>query len=747
MSRSRDTDRGMLPVRVTVVDALVVAGLVVAASLAFGAAYGDHRWLIACAGGALVGAAVAAVADRLRWRWPVTTLTVVVAYLLFGAALAVPSTTVAGVLPSVESVRLLALGVVTSWRQLLTVAVPVGSTGALMIPVYLAAIVTSAAGVSIAGRTRRPLWALTAPLAMMLVAALFGSTTPWLPLLSGGAVALGGLCWASWRLRGQGKTAGLDVRRPISAAVVLAAAVAAAMLLGPQIDVGERYALRTTVEPPIDPQEFPSPLVGFRKYFKQQHDAVLFTVAGLPQGVRIRLAALDDYNGVTYGTSTASGAFVPVGDVIDGSGLGRQATIDVTIGDYRGVFLPSAGPLSALTFRSANGTALHEAFRYSAGNAAGLVLSGLSAGDEYRADVVVVPSAADLDLAGTPIERVTLPAPDAVPEAVSSMAGRLIEDASTPYERIEAIRRGLADQGFLSHGSDGEQPSPSGHGADRLTRLLGDTQMVGDQEQFAPAMALMLRSLGIPARVVMGFAPGQVGPDGVAVVHGADATAWVEVPFEGVGWVTFDPTPDDQSITQEPEPEPEVAQRAQVRQPPPPAEPPQEANTADVDQGDTEDRDDDQKHEDTDSLLATLATVGLWVGVPILLLGLPIATILWLKSRRRRRRRHAPAPVDRISGGWDQIVDRAIDLGYRSPVARTRSEAARELDRTFGASTVLLARRADAGVFGPEDVEEVEAARFWSDVDAALLGLNSRQSRLRRWRASLSPGSLRRRRR
>ena len=122
------------------VDAVVIAGLVVAASLAFGAAYGGQRWLIACAGGALVGALISLLAARLRWPWAVTTLAVFVGYLVFGGALAVPTTAIAGVVPGVESLRQLTVGVVTSWRQLLTVAVPVGTAGAVLIPVYLTAV-------------------------------------------------------------------------------------------------------------------------------------------------------------------------------------------------------------------------------------------------------------------------------------------------------------------------------------------------------------------------------------------------------------------------------------------------------------------------------------------------------------------------------------------------------------------------------------------------------------------------------
>lgn len=741
----------------SIVDGCVIAGLVVVVSLAFGGAYGGTRWLIAAAGGALVGAAAGWLAARLRWPWWGTVLAAAVGYLVFGAALAVPSTAIGGTVPSVESLRLLTLGVVSSWRQLLTVAVPVGTSGALMIPVLLTALVTAAVGTSVALRARRPLWALAAPLATLLVAALFGATSPWWPLISGLGLALAGLAWASWQSRSAG--AGLDLRRPVSALVVLAAAVAAGQYLGPQVDVGERYALRETVQPPFDPQQYPSPLVGFRKYFKEQRQADLFTVTGLPASARIRLAAMDDYNGVTYATSSAVDPFRKVGDEIteEQTAPGSTAAIvDIIINDYRGVFLPIGGSLTSLEFGSDDAAGLHDAFRYSPGNTTGVVVTGLSAADSYRADVLITPPARDLNLNSTPVASVSLPSPGRIPDGLKTMAGKLSEQARTPYEKVAAIQKGLADQGFLSHGIENEEPSASGHGLDRLSALVGDTALVGDQEQFAPTMALMLRSLGIPARVVMGFAPppgdDAAGPaaspadGGSWTVHGSDATAWVEVPFQGVGWVAFDPTPDDRRIEQEPDPEPKVEPRAQVLQPPPPPQPPQEIATDDVDRSNG-DHDDGATKDDSPpqfgDVLRTILVVTAWVGIPLLVICGPIAFILWRKARRRRRRIQAAVIADRFSGGWDQIMDVAADFGFRGAMGRTRPETAADLDEALGGSTALLARRADARVFGPEDLDDAQAQQFWADVDAAVLGLSIGRSRWRRIRAAVSLRSLR----
>ena len=120
-------------------------------------------------------------------------------------------------------------------------------------------------------------------------------------------------------------------------------------------------------------------------------------------------------------------------------------------------------------------------------------------------------------------------------EGVYRLAHRLVADAQTPYDGAIAIQRHL----LRNYAYDTEvrrAPYP-------LASFLFD-QRAGYCQQFAGSMALMLRLVGIPARVVSGFAPGTAGPGGdVYTVHDTDAHSWVEVYFRGIGWVNFDPTP------------------------------------------------------------------------------------------------------------------------------------------------------------------------------------------------------------
>ena len=609
---------------------LAIAALIVVSSLAFAPAYGGYRWLAAAIGGAILGALIGWGTAALRLHWAFTVLGTAVGYLLFGAALAAPDSAIAGVLPSLESTRLLSVGVVTSWQQVLTVAVPVGSSGALLVPVYFSALVLSVAATSVICRTPRPLFALLAPAVMLTVAALFGTTQSHLPLVSGGALAIGGLLWASAIGVGGPSGVKLDVRRPVSGVLVIVAAVAAVLFVGGSAaPTAARFALRTEVSPPFDPQIYPSPLSGFRNYVGSdaQKKVKLFTVTGLPADTKVRLAALDQYDGVAFTVTDDTGAFRRVGDQIAESASGATVSGQLTVDRYQGVYLPAVGLLTGIKFGGDRASTLTENFRYSTGSAVGVATSGLQQGDSYHFDAVEPGTTSDAELTSALVDNSTgLPVPGKIPDAARTAATKYADSANGAYAKAAAMANGLKAAGHLSHGSKTETlPSASGHGIDRLTRLLNDPQMIGDQEQFAPALSMMLWSQGIPNRVVMGFSTGKsVG--GPITVTGADVTAWVEVPFAGHGWVAFDPTPDQTSKAPQPNPKQQAAPKPQVVQPPPPPPPPGQAKTSDVDQSksDAKNPDDNNKKKHDDPAASGVSAwwgVGFGVGGLVLLVG------------------------------------------------------------------------------------------------------------------------------
>jgi transglutaminase-like putative cysteine protease len=120
-------------------------------------------------------------------------------------------------------------------------------------------------------------------------------------------------------------------------------------------------------------------------------------------------------------------------------------------------------------------------------------------------------------------------------ERTYRLARQLAAGQATAYDVVRNVERHL-QRGFLYD----ERPP--------LRRLPLDAFLFQDKigycQQFSGAMALLLRMNGIPARVASGFSPGLVDPTTKEYrVRDLDAHSWVEVWFEGIGWVPFDPTP------------------------------------------------------------------------------------------------------------------------------------------------------------------------------------------------------------
>lgn len=122
-------------------------------------------------------------------------------------------------------------------------------------------------------------------------------------------------------------------------------------------------------------------------------------------------------------------------------------------------------------------------------------------------------------------------------EEMWQQAKRLRAGARTPYGAVVAIETWLRTTGGFVYE---EQPPPSG-ALPPLAHFVASGK-AGYCQHFAGAMALMLRFLGIPARVAAGFTSGE-REDGAWTVDDNDAHTWVEVWFDGFGWLAFDPTP------------------------------------------------------------------------------------------------------------------------------------------------------------------------------------------------------------
>lgn len=723
------------------VDVAVLGTLVILALAPFAAVFGSGRALVATVGGVVLATAVGTAGAWRRWS-ALTVLAVGAVVVVAGSALAAPTTALGGVVPTIETLTAVAQGVLDSWGDVLALNPPVGIRGAVLTVPYLLAFAAALSAVTVALRTAWPVLALLAPIGALVAAILLGTAEVGSAAVTGVVGALAAVGWGTWRtghLRADGR---VSLAAMLVAAAALGAGAglvsdAAGLLTG-----GSRLVLRDHVVPPADVHRYPSPLAGYRAFVKDHGEDALLTVTALPAGAAVRLAVLDTYDGTVWavsdGAAAGSGEFRRVGERIAPDG-GDVQEIDVAVGDYADVWVPMVGRPLDLDF-TGGADRLAGRLYVNVETGTGLVPPGLTTGDTYRLRAAVTPAPSASALAGAPIERVELPSA-VYPDSAASVAARLTADATTPLAQVRALEAGL-QQGYFSHGLEGDTPSLAGHGAARIDALLTADAMVGDAEQYAAAMALMLRTMDIPSRVVMGFAPPRAGEQ--VTLTGDDLTAWVEVPFVGHGWVPFHPTPDEDRIWQSETTEPQNQAQPQVLQPPPPVPDPSDPPRTDRERGVPEAEDVVPPSGWAPGVLMVAAGGGL-----LLLLLSPLLVVLAIKARRRHRRRQG-GPAEQIAGGWDELVDAVTDLGVPVSPTATRRQLAGQMAETFGETgaaggPVLLAERVDEGTFGPEVPDQDTVRDFWTEVGAVLTRLRRTVGRRRWWRSRVSPRSLRRR--
>ena len=128
--------------------------------------------------------------------------------------------------------------------------------------------------------------------------------------------------------------------------------------------------------------------------------------------------------------------------------------------------------------------------------------------------------------------------PASLPQRVKDLALGLTEDAETPLEKVLIIQSFLRGPTFTYSQDIAKPPT----GADGVDHFLFETR-VGYSDYFGSAMAVMLRSAGVPARMAAGYAPGEL-EDGTGrrAVKDSDSHGWTQVYFPGHGWIDFEPT-------------------------------------------------------------------------------------------------------------------------------------------------------------------------------------------------------------
>ena len=682
----------------------VLALLTVPTVLLHEPVFGQGAGVRAAGLGAVTGLLVAAAASRWRWDTLSTLAVVLASHLLVGGAAALPSTTLGGVVPTGRTVQLLVVQTVQSWKDLLTLTPPASAyLGPAVMP-WVSALLCSLAAGLVTVRLRRPVLGTVPVMVLGALGIAFGHSgrtpAPW-------PVALwytGVLGWWAWAAQQRRFASGVDVRvgrtqlgttttsatttrgslaavhagrRTLAALVVLALAGAVCLPATTLLwSTGPRVVGRDVMAPPLDTRQYPSPLAAYRHYETDLKEDVLVRVTGLPDDARLRLGAMDVYDGTTFAMSPAGthrdDGYVPVGDQMPATRAPQGSTaarLTVSTSGLVGPWLPSLGAPTALAFTGDGAVGQQDGLHLDRW-AQALLTTAPAGRRAYELSAQVGPTWSDGQLrdvgAPTPALRDTH-----VPAGVALLASKVTGTEQTPLGRARAIERYLSQNGFYS--DQDTAASRPGHRADRLQRMIEADRLIGDDEQYAALMALMLHSLGVNARVVMGLYP--QGRGGDVDLRGHDVHVWVEVEFDGVGWQVFDPTPPRDQTPQTEVTRPRSVPRPQVLQPPEPPDEPVELPPA------SSERDVAPEEEGGDTLPWGLVAA---VGGGLLLLVGPTGGIVLLKALRRRRRRQGP-PAAALAGSWDEVVDLATDAGLRVPAHQTRQEAAWALADALGA--------------------------------------------------------------
>jgi transglutaminase-like putative cysteine protease len=498
-----------------------------------------------------------------------------------------------------------------------------------------------------------------------------------------------------------------------------------------------------------------NPLVSLRDSLNVDEDRQVMSLRSETEDVSdlyLRIVSLDDFDGTTWKPSKRSITTVPDGTFPIPPGLGpgvRRTEVGTTIStaDWYGQdWLPMPYPPSGVDI-SGN-------WRY---EPVGMTLVGdhgqNTRGLTYQVrSLVVRPTPEQLADAPEPppaLAREYTELPDSLPAAVSRTARQVTEGADNAYDR--AVK--LQEYFTLDGGFEYDTEVDVGSGSQAIARFLRDKQ--GFCVHFSFAMASMARSLGIPARVAVGFAPGTPQADGTITVGLRDAHAWPELYFEGVGWTRFEPTPTRGSVPSYTVPD---AADSAVPDPARPSRSTSEAPSAAP--SESESCTAEQKKLDgctSESPAAALPTgddgprwyaLLAWALAGLAVLVLPLAPMLWrTRTRAVRLGAHGRSEAEAapyVLAVWDELTDTAWDHGISPDESLTpRKAAARivRLGRLDPGAADSVHRVADA-------VEQVlyaprprQVPGLTDDVRRVIAAVRSTSGRGTRLRAVLTPRS------
>ncbi|WP_433380287.1 DUF3488 and transglutaminase-like domain-containing protein [Actinoplanes sp. CA-142083] len=634
--------------------ASALAGMIALAGFVLGRIYADSLLVLLVAGAALGSVGLGVGARRLP-NWAVAPISAVLlaAYTIVVLKWAAGRAEMTGPLAKIARDSL-ANGI----PRLLTAMIPVEPTPDTVVVPVIAAWLAGLAATEVAVRAGRVLLGLV-PVTALYAGALYvvgpnASAAGWATLgFAGLAIVAMATSNRPAQVEGPSKVRGS------AAAAGLVAVLAFAAAIGPWVG-GQVSATpvdpRRYVQPPQVDSLDESPLNRISGWMLDPRQRLL-EVSASDKKIRLRLAVMPDYDGITWrvgATYRNAGRVLPQQPRLADTAI-HTVRQQITIDGLTGRLLPVVPTPTEITgarvaFDSGTGTLIRPEQL-----ATGLRYDVVS--EEQTPDLNLLPTA-DVPSGGAVARYLSVGAN--VPDQLQRLSDQLADGNGAAYDRAAAI------EDFLAEHYRKVADAPSGHAYPNLTFFLFGPRdqggQVGTSEQFAASFAVLARLTGLPSRVVVGFdAPAAGG-----TVTGGDAIAWPEVLFDGLGWVPFDPMPKSKN----PRPVEEDFTPKPTKPPSPPSEPPPTVSPTSSSAPPA------APAAAPGGGPGTVVVAGGASGSVLLLMGAAALTLLTMRSSLRRRRLLAGTPDDRIAGAWAELRDALRLAGRPMPSHLAATEAA-----------------------------------------------------------------------
>jgi transglutaminase-like putative cysteine protease len=737
--------------------ALALAGLLAGASLSLSRLYVGNAWLLPTW---LTMAAALGLAALLR-RFGVGQLlalgAMVAGFVVVGGILLFPDTLLV-VIPTGQTLTEMATAASTALTAVSEQAAPVAVTTEFVLLTCAGAWAVATAADGLAFRARQPLLALVPALGLFVFPAVIRPTSPawytaWFLLGAAGMLLFEGRArlatWGRWVSSARSRP-GSGWRLPLTPAaqtgrwLALAAGLCALTVPWLLPGYGQQAALDFKEGGGSDAGVAINPFVSLRTRLTAQEDVPLFRSRST-RSERWRLMVHDRFDGTDFAPSSDPRANLvafqgPIPGEQDPDLPVDQVTQEVEIQELGSFWLPAATipvrvdagrpvlaneALASLTINRR----LREGFRYTVvSRVPSITAADLDGPVDYRD----YPELREYLETGS-LDREVRERADAVVEA---------KGAATPFEKALAIQDYLRSDEFRY---SLDVPALS-RGGNQLRRFLTQVR-AGYCEQFAIAMAMMARQVGVPSRVAVGFTPGEVVDDTYLQVTTHDAHAWPELWFPEAGWVPFEPTPRADGTVAIP-PYTTPAGRVPDSQEGATGQP--DTSTPDPSTNPDAQAPGPQLPEESDPLAGGDASRG-WLERPLVRAGLAIVLVVllvpvakwarnllaWRKAGRR--------PRDAVAESYDELTSWAQDAGIGRRRAETPAAYARRLSDEFAADAdplVELTGLFERAEYAPAEPGTDQAATARRLARSARARLAGRLGWRRRAVATVSPRSL-----